>query len=97
MVVSPAGNCGCHCPPAPDRHAPGGSLVTHLITHPFLCRAVSLCEWTYALHSLQAIVGANAFQHESGIHQDGMLKSKSTYEIMSPETIGLQRVDDAGA
>ncbi len=44
----------------------------------------------------QAIVGANAFQHESGIHQDGMLKSKSTYEIMSPETIGMQRTDDAG-
>lgn len=39
----------------------------------------------------KAIVGANAFAHESGIHQDGMLKNKSTYEIMSPETIGLQR------
>jgi len=44
----------------------------------------------------KAIVGANAFQHESGIHQDGMLKSKATYEIMSPETIGLSREDDAG-
>jgi hypothetical protein len=44
----------------------------------------------------QAIVGANAFAHESGIHQDGMLKSKSTYEIISPEEIGLQRTDDAG-
>ncbi len=41
-------------------------------------------------------MGANAFAHESGIHQDGMLKSKATYEIMSPETIGLQRNDDAG-
>ncbi|MFC0214520.1 2-isopropylmalate synthase [Paenibacillus chartarius] len=38
----------------------------------------------------KAIVGANAFAHESGIHQDGMLKEKSTYEIMSPETIGLK-------
>src|SRR5690606_264947 len=38
----------------------------------------------------KAIVGANAFAHESGIHQDGMLKDKSTYEIMSPETIGLK-------
>jgi 2-isopropylmalate synthase len=37
----------------------------------------------------KAIVGANAFAHESGIHQDGMLKEKSTYEIISPETIGL--------
>lgn len=44
----------------------------------------------------KAIVGANAFAHESGIHQDGMLKSKDTYEIMSPETIGLTRADDAG-
>jgi 2-isopropylmalate synthase len=35
-------------------------------------------------------VGANAFAHESGIHQDGMLKEKTTYEIMSPETIGLK-------
>ncbi len=37
----------------------------------------------------KAIVGANAFAHESGIHVDGVLKEKSTYEIMSPETIGL--------
>ncbi|MFN0226176.1 alpha-isopropylmalate synthase regulatory domain-containing protein, partial [Paenibacillus sp. KR2-11] len=36
------------------------------------------------------IVGANAFAHESGIHQDGMLKEKTTYDIMSPETIGLK-------
>jgi len=38
----------------------------------------------------KAIVGANAFAHESGIHQDGVLKEKTTYEIMSPETIGLK-------
>lgn len=36
----------------------------------------------------KAIVGANAFAHESGIHQDGMLKNKETYEIMRPETVG---------
>jgi 2-isopropylmalate synthase len=36
-------------------------------------------------------VGANAFAHEAGIHQDGMLKHPSTYEIMQPETIGLTR------
>jgi len=41
----------------------------------------------------KAIVGANAFQHESGIHQDGMIKNKSTYEIMTPESIGLMRGD----
>jgi 2-isopropylmalate synthase len=37
----------------------------------------------------KAIVGANAFAHEAGIHQDGMLKNPMTYEIMKPETIGL--------
>ena len=39
----------------------------------------------------KAIVGANAFAHEAGIHQDGMLKNPMTYEIMKPETIGLSR------
>ena len=39
----------------------------------------------------KAIVGANAFAHESGIHQDGLLKEKSTYEIIRPETIGLHK------
>src|SRR3990172_4933214 len=37
----------------------------------------------------KAIVGDNAFAHESGIHQDGLLKEKTTYEIMRPESIGL--------
>ena len=36
----------------------------------------------------KSIVGANAFAHESGIHQDGMLKNSQTYEIMEPETVG---------
>lgn len=39
----------------------------------------------------KAIVGANAFAHEAGIHQDGMLKHEATYEIMRPETVGLSR------
>src|SRR6266403_2963014 len=39
----------------------------------------------------KAIVGANAFAHESGIHQDGMLKHAGTYEIMTPESVGLGR------
>jgi 2-isopropylmalate synthase len=38
----------------------------------------------------KAIVGRNAFAHEAGIHQDGVLKKKSTYEIMRPEDIGLE-------
>ncbi|MCA0452952.1 MAG: 2-isopropylmalate synthase [Chloroflexi bacterium] len=37
----------------------------------------------------KAIVGANAFAHEAGIHQDGMLKNATTFEIMTPETVGL--------
>jgi 2-isopropylmalate synthase len=39
----------------------------------------------------KAIVGANAFTHSSGIHQDGVLKAQNTYEIMTPESIGLNR------
>ncbi|EOD80373.1 2-isopropylmalate synthase [Grimontia indica] len=41
------------------------------------------------IQSNKAIVGTNAFSHSSGIHQDGMLKNKNTYEIMTPESIGL--------
>ncbi|MHB8765216.1 MAG: 2-isopropylmalate synthase [Deferrisomatales bacterium] len=37
----------------------------------------------------KAVVGANAFAHEAGIHQDGVLKEKSTYEIMTPESVGV--------
>lgn len=39
----------------------------------------------------KAVVGENAFAHESGIHQHGMLKHQSTYEIMRPESVGLSR------
>lgn len=39
----------------------------------------------------KAIVGANAFAHESGIHQDGLLKSKLTYEIMTPVSVGISK------
>ncbi|MBN2140188.1 MAG: 2-isopropylmalate synthase [Desulfovibrionaceae bacterium] len=41
----------------------------------------------------KAIVGTNAFAHESGIHQDGMLKNRLTYEIMTPESIGRKGTD----
>jgi 2-isopropylmalate synthase len=41
----------------------------------------------------KAIVGRNAFAHESGIHQDGMLKERSTYEIMRPEDVGFTKTD----
>jgi 2-isopropylmalate synthase len=39
----------------------------------------------------KAIVGANAFAHSSGVHQDGILKDRSTYEIMRPEDVGIQQ------
>jgi len=39
----------------------------------------------------KAIVGANAFAHEAGIHQDGILKNQQTYEIMRPETVGVNQ------
>lgn len=41
----------------------------------------------------KAIVGQNAFAHEAGIHQDGMLKERSTYEIMRPEDVGLMQTE----
>jgi len=43
----------------------------------------------FVIQPNKAIVGANAFAHESGIHVDGILKERTTYEIMTPETIGL--------
>src|SRR5208337_3301424 len=39
----------------------------------------------------KAIVGRNAFAHESGIHQDGVLKNAATFEIMTPESVGWAR------
>ncbi len=43
----------------------------------------------FSVQPNKAVVGANAFAHESGIHQDGMLKHAETYEIMTPESVGL--------
>ena len=43
----------------------------------------------FVIQPNKAVVGANAFAHEAGVHVDGMLKDRSTYEIMTPETIGL--------
>ncbi len=65
-------------------------LDTHIDTTQ-LARASKLVS-NYTGMSVQpnkAIVGANAFAHEAGIHQDGMLKNHLTYEIMLPETVGV--------
>ncbi|GAA0370292.1 2-isopropylmalate synthase [Bowmanella denitrificans] len=43
------------------------------------------------VQSNKAIVGANAFSHSSGIHQDGILKAQNTYEIMTPESVGINK------
>jgi 2-isopropylmalate synthase len=50
-------------------------------------RIVSACTGVYVPPN-KAVVGANAFAHESGIHQDGVLKHRETYEIMTPESVG---------
>jgi len=50
-------------------------------------RLLSQCTGTYVAPN-KAIVGANAFSHEAGIHQDGVLKHRATYEIMTPESVG---------
>ena len=44
----------------------------------------------FSVQPNKAIVGANAFAHEAGIHQDGVLKNAETYEIMTPESVGLK-------
>ncbi len=56
------------------------------------CRLLSLIIGR-PLPANKAIVGGNAFAHESGIHQDGMLKNRETYEIMTPQSIGRTTSD----
>src|SRR3712207_9450041 len=46
----------------------------------------------YAVPPNKAVVGRNAFSHESGIHQDGVLKERTTYEIMDAATVGIDDV-----
>ncbi|GKV09602.1 hypothetical protein SLEP1_g21077 [Rubroshorea leprosula] len=74
-----------------------GGLYTGIDTRCIVMASKMVEEYTgLNLQPHKAIVGANAFAHESGIHQDGMLKHKSTYEIISPEEIGLERSNEAG-
>jgi 2-isopropylmalate synthase len=64
--------------------------TTHINTRRIypVSRLVSHCTGL-AVQRNKAIVGENAFAHESGIHQDGMLKNRNTYEIMDPREIGI--------
>ena len=64
-----------------------GVDATHIVRVSRLVSAIT----GFSVQPNKAIVGANAFAHESGIHQDGMLKNKETYEIMTPESVGLNR------
>ncbi|KAH9606121.1 hypothetical protein KSS87_007263 [Heliosperma pusillum] len=74
-----------------------GGLYTGIQTENIVRASKMVAEYSGLLvQPHKAIVGANAFKHESGIHQHGMLKHKGTYEIMSPEDIGLQRADESG-
>ncbi|KAG6533449.1 hypothetical protein ZIOFF_007318 [Zingiber officinale] len=74
-----------------------GGLCTGINTKHIVMASKMVAEYTgLHLQPHKAIVGANAFAHESGIHQDGMLKHKGTYEIISPEDIGLARANESG-
>jgi 2-isopropylmalate synthase len=66
---------------------------TNNINSKLLTRASKLVSavTSFPVQYNKAIVGRNAFAHESGIHQDGMLKNAHTYEIMTPESVGVQK------
>jgi len=63
------------------------------INTPLITRASRLVSGItgFPVQPNKAVVGANAFAHESGVHQDGMLKNRETYEIMTPESVGLTK------
>lgn len=68
------------------------NLTTNIQTKEIYRSSQLLCNLTgMHVQRNKAIVGANAFAHEAGIHQDGMLKDKRTYEIMTPESVGIQK------
>ena len=70
----------------PDRHP----YETGIATRALYASSQLLTELTgQAVQSNKAIVGRNAFAHEAGIHQDGILKDRRTYEIMRPEDVGV--------
>jgi 2-isopropylmalate synthase len=71
----------------PDRYP---VTSTHIDTTQIYSVSKLVSQYTgMAVQANKAIVGANAFAHESGIHQDGVLKHQQTYEIISPATVGV--------
>ena len=70
--------------------APLFSLETNILTKEIWRTSRLVSELTgMAVQPNKAIVGANAFAHQAGIHQDGMLKNRRTYEIMDPSDVGV--------
>ncbi len=66
------------------------SLTTNINTREIMKTSRLVSNYTgMPVQPNKAVVGQNAFSHEAGIHQDGVLKNASTYEIMTPESIGL--------
>ena len=68
----------------------GGNVTTNINTREIYRTSQLVSQLTgFVIQPNKAIVGGNAFAHESGIHVDGILKHRETYEIMTPEMIGL--------
>ena len=66
-----------------------GNISTRINTQEFLPTSQLVSQLTgIPVQPNKAVVGANAFSHEAGIHQDGMLKNRMTYEIMTPQSVG---------
>ena len=66
-----------------------GNIRTRINTQEFLPTSQLVSQLTgIPVQPNKAVVGANAFSHEAGIHQDGMLKNRLTYEIMTPQSVG---------
>ena len=64
---------------------------TEVVTTAFFRTSQMLTEFTHeSVQANKAIVGRNAFAHEAGIHQDGVIKDRRTYEIMNPEDVGVE-------
>jgi len=67
-----------------------GTLLTNINTKEIHRTSQLVSKYTgFVIQPNKAIVGANAFAHEAGVHVDGILKERTTYEIMKPESIGL--------
>ncbi len=81
-----------------DGAARRGTITTRSARASTPPRSIPPAAWSVDLTGLvvqrnKAIVGENAFAHESGIHQDGVLKYRETYEIMDPTDVGIPKTD----